>query len=116
MKKLLLIALCGVFAFGSVNAQQRSLRNRGTQPKAKMEQMKKAPMMAEEQTNEEYLAYCSEDVSNVGVNEGENSVASYFPADVVKRLAGNKLVGIATQILDENATDLSVWVARSLDE
>lgn len=116
MKKLLLIALCGVFAFGSVNAQQRSLRNRGTQPKAKMEQMKKAPMMAEEQTNEEYLAYCSEDVSNVGVYEGENSVASYFPADVVKRLAGNKLVGIATQILDENATDLSVWVARSLDE
>lgn len=116
MKKLLLISLCVIFSAGVINSQQRSLRSRGSQPKAKMELLKKAPLLADEQVNEEYLAYTSEDVASVGIWDGENSVAAYFPADVVKRLIGNKLVGIATQIQDENASDLCVWVSRSLDE
>lgn len=100
--------------------------NRSLQSQAQM--MKQSPVTpgsvkfaeAEDEPvteNEEYLAYCSEDVLETWVGKsGTVSAAAYFPAGIVKRLIGNELTGIATQIWDDNATNVHLWVARSLDE
>lgn len=116
MKKLLIpaVALFLMTASLSLSAQNRSL----TKPivnkqKAKSEIKKTSPAKASEQ-NEEYLAYCGEEVSPVGIHEGTISAAAYFPPSIVKRLIGNKLTAIATNIPDNNATNLHLWVSTTL--
>lgn len=66
--------------------------------------------------NEAYLAYCDEDIWPTYAGQaGTISSAAYFPPTIVSRLAGNQLKSIATNIADENATNVYLWASTSLE-
>lgn len=129
MKKFLL-SMLSVLLFNSMSMANKRVMTQepGRQLYSQTQMMQQAPVAptsvefaeAEDETvteNVDYLAYCSEDVWEVYIGEaGTVSMAAYFPADIVKRLVGNKLTGIAFQVWDDNAENVHVWVSRDLYE